>query len=76
MRRQYRHSEHRRVDQRSALLIDAAINAAESHELTPVVQALLAQGINADVVLRVLTQPRERRRYTALDNMSSSLLFH
>ena len=75
MRRQFRHSEHRRIDQRSSLLIDAAVNAAQSHEMLPVADELIEQGIAPDVVLRVLTKP-ERRRYVETPGLHTSILFH
>lgn len=75
MRRQFRYSEYRRIDQRSSVLIDAAINAAQSHELIPVAEELIEQGIAPDVVLRVLTKP-ERRRYVDTVESYISILFH
>ena len=75
MRRQFRYSEHRRIDQRSSLLIDAAINASQSHELIPVAEELIEQGIAPDVVLRVLTKP-ERRRYVDTVEPYISIIFH
>ena len=54
----------RRVDLRTSLLLDAAINMVLSHELIPVVDELAEQGVEPHLVLRVLTKPRERRCYT------------
>ncbi|WP_157202065.1 hypothetical protein [Massilia sp. Root335] len=70
-----RHSEHRRIDHRGSLLIDAAINASQSHELIPVAEGLVEQGIAPDAVLRVLIKP-ERRRYVETREPYPSKLFH
>jgi hypothetical protein len=75
MRRQFRYSEHRRIDRRSSLLIDAAINASLSHELIPVAEELIEQGIAPNTVLRVLKKP-ERRRYVETLQAYIPMLFH
>jgi hypothetical protein len=63
MPRRNDHHVERRMDLRTSLLIDAAINAVKSHELIPVAEGLIEQGIEPDLVLRVLTRPEERRSY-------------
>lgn len=53
----------RRTDSRTALLIDAAINATNSHSVFSVADELLQQQTPADVVIRVLMRPSKRRIY-------------
>lgn len=53
----------RRTDFRTSLLIDAAINAASSHDVFTAAQELLEQHTPPDVVIRVLTRSTKRRRY-------------
>jgi hypothetical protein len=56
----------RRSDLRTSLLIDAAINTVQSHKLIPVADELIEQGIEPNLVLRVLTMPDKRRCYVEL----------
>ena len=53
----------RRIDFRTSVLIDAAINAACSHAVFTAADELLAQNTPPDVVIRVLTRPVKRRQY-------------
>jgi hypothetical protein len=53
----------RRVDLGSALLIDAAINASETHGLVPAACELSDWGVSAEIVIRVLTEKEKRRSY-------------
>lgn len=53
----------RRSDHRTALLIDAAINAADSHGVFTATDELLRQQTPADVVIRVMMRPSKRRAY-------------
>lgn len=71
---QYDHYVERRTDLRTSLLIDAAINAVASHELIPVADELIDQGIDPNLVLRVLTRPDKRRSY--MEVHGRSVLFH
>lgn len=57
------HRKERRIDFRTSVLIDAAINAAGSYEVFTAADELLAQNTPPDVVIRVLTRPTKRRRY-------------
>lgn len=56
----------RRSDLRTALLIDAAINAADSHGVFAATDELLQQHTPADVVIRVMMRPSKRRAYPNL----------
>lgn len=58
----------RRIDLRTALIIDAAINACENHGLAPAANELADRGIPTDVVVRVLTRQGERRVYPETGN--------
>lgn len=58
----------RRIDLRTAVIIDAAINACENHGLDPAANELTDRGIPADVVVRVLTRQGERRVYPETGN--------
>lgn len=51
----------RRRDRHTALLIEAAINAAASHGPIPAARELIAHGVPWEVTMRVLTRPGERR---------------
>ncbi len=53
----------RRSDSRTSLLVDAAINAASSHDVFAAAEELLEQHTPPDVVIRVLTRPTKRRQY-------------
>ncbi|NNG22653.1 hypothetical protein [Telluria aromaticivorans] len=53
----------RRSDFRTSLLIDAAINAASSHDVFSAAEELLDQHTPPDVIIRVLTRPTRRRLY-------------
>ena len=53
----------RRIDWRTAVLIDAAINAACSHDVFTAAEELLAQNTPPELIIRVLTRPAKRRRY-------------
>jgi hypothetical protein len=53
----------RRIDKRTALLIDAAINAEASHGYASAASELTAQGVELYVTVRVLTRPQDRRHY-------------
>ena len=66
----------RRTDLRTSLLIDAAINTAQSHKLLPIADELVEQGLEPNLVLRVLTMPNKRRCYVELFECSRSLLSH
>jgi hypothetical protein len=55
----------RRIDKRTTLLIDAAINAEASHGYAPAASKLTTQGIALYVTIRVLTRPEERRHYSS-----------
>jgi hypothetical protein len=50
----------RRKDRRTALLIEASINAAASHGPIPAARELIAHGVPWEVVMRTLTRPAER----------------
>jgi hypothetical protein len=50
-----------RTDRKTALLIDAAINAAASHGCINAARELIEQGVPFDVAMRVLTRPTDRR---------------
>ena len=63
MRDSLDHLEDRRMDFRTSLLIDAAINAASAHDVFSAAEELLDQHTPPDVVIRVLTRPTKRRRY-------------
>lgn len=54
----------KRTDQRTALLIDAAIHAAATHGPVGAARELAAQGVPLEVAMRVLTRPVERRKYS------------
>lgn len=62
----------RRNDFRTSLLIDAAINAASSHDVFTAAQELLEQHTPPDVVIRVLTRSTKRRRYPESEIPGSS----
>lgn len=53
----------RRIDQRTALLIDAAIHAAATHGAVGAARELREHGIQLAIAMRVLTRPAERRAY-------------
>lgn len=55
----------RRGDEKTALLIDAAINVAASHGVAGAAAELIELGLPVDFVFRVLCSPRRRRRYLA-----------
>lgn len=55
----------RRGDEKTALLIDAAINVAASHGVAGAAAELIELGFPVDFVFRVLCSPRLRRRYLA-----------
>ncbi|QOL52256.1 hypothetical protein [Massilia litorea] len=55
-----RKNRERRTDLRTSMLIDAAINAVLTNHLIPVAEELIDQGIDPNLILRVLTrQPSE-----------------
>jgi hypothetical protein len=54
----------RRIDKKTALLIDATINAEKSHGYVAAASELTAQGVKLLIVIRVLTRPQERRHYS------------
>ena len=54
----------RRIDKKTALLIDAAVNAAASHGLMPAACELVVLGVPLHVAVRVLTMPTHRRSYS------------
>ena len=53
----------RRTDVRTAVLIDAAINAASSRDVFSTAKELLVQRTPPDVVIRILLRPTKRRLY-------------
>ncbi|QOL52251.1 hypothetical protein [Massilia litorea] len=71
-----RKNRERRTDLRTSMLIDAAINAVLTNHLIPVAEELIDQGIDPNLILRVLTRPAERRRYGELYESYQSLVFH
>lgn len=54
----------RRSDQVSAMLLDAALDAAQKHGTLPPVSELVRIGIAMDTAVRIRTQP-DNRRYRA-----------
>jgi hypothetical protein len=62
----------RRSDRLTALLIDAAVNAAASHGAIGAVTELVNAGIAWEVIRRVLNRPDQRRTYTASTNIRRS----
>jgi len=55
----------RRGDEKTALLVDAAINVTVSHGVAGAAAELIELGLPVDFVFRVLCSPRLRRRYLA-----------
>jgi hypothetical protein len=51
----------RRRDRATALIIDAALNTCTQHGVQAAAAALCAHGARRETILRVLTQPRQRR---------------
>ena len=51
----------RRQDRSTALIIEAALNTCAKHGVQAAAVALGAAGARRDTILRVLTQPRQRR---------------
>jgi hypothetical protein len=51
----------RRQDRSTALIIEAALNTCATHGVQAAAAALSAHGARRDTILRVLTQPRQRR---------------
>ena len=76
MNHQHDHKPERRADLRTSLLIDAAINIVLTNEWIPAAEELLDQGVEPNLVLRVLTRPEERRSYGELYESCMSLVFH
>lgn len=59
-----------RTDKDTALLIEAALNAAASHGVEGAAAELLEQGLSLETVSRVLYRPAERRRqWVQIDSM-------
>lgn len=53
----------RRSDRFTALLIDAAIHAAESYGPVGAAKSLIEAGVTWAVIMRVFSRPNERRSY-------------
>lgn len=51
----------RRRDRSTALIVDAALNTCAKHGVQAAAAALFAHGAPRETILRVLTQPRQRR---------------
>ncbi|MBQ5946859.1 hypothetical protein [Massilia sp. ST3] len=56
-------SMNRRADKQTALLIDAALNAAASHGPFGAAAELIGHGVAQETVTRVLGKPARRRHY-------------
>jgi ABC-type transport system involved in cytochrome c biogenesis permease component len=68
-------SMNRRRDRSTALIIEAALNTCAQHGVQAAAAALCAHGARRDVILRVLTLPRQRRGPgQAFDDAPSSQL--
>jgi hypothetical protein len=68
-------SMNRRRDRSTALIIEAALSTCAQHGVQAAAAALCAHGARRDIILRVLTQPRQRRGAgQAFDDPPSSQL--
>lgn len=63
----------RRVDGKTALLVDAAISAAASHGVAGAAAELIDLGLPVEFVFRVLCNPGSRRRYLSAMPMDEGL---
>jgi hypothetical protein len=53
----------KRTDRRTAMMIDAALNARAAHSAASVARALFEAGVPIEIAVRVLTRPKDRRQY-------------
>lgn len=61
----------KRIDSRTAMLIDAAVNAATITGPIAAARELAEHGIPLEIAIRVLTRPWERRRYSLMQTATS-----